>query len=152
MYAEGSETAWSTATTTIPFAVASLITGLSASRSDGLITITLAPEEMRLRMSAIWPVASVVRLATITLETTPDALAWALIEQIISSRQPLPVSVLDTPTTYLVAVPPPLDVPPHATRANAASINAATKRPAVRGRSRCVTDDHLLIEYGPNGP
>src|SRR5438445_6996555 len=151
-YAVGSDSALSTATTTMPLSVACLITSLSASRSDGLMTITFAPDEIRLRMSAICPAASVVLLATITLETTPDALAWALIEQIISSRQPLPVSVLDTPTTYLVAVPPPLDVPPHATRANAATINAATNRPAVRGRSRCVTDDHLLIECGPNGP
>src|SRR2546425_5519767 len=84
----------------------------------------------------------------ITLETTPDTLAWALIEQIISSRQPLPCSVLETPTTYLV-VPPPPDEPPHATRANAATSKAATKRPAASGRSRCVTDDHLLFSMRP---
>src|SRR2546429_3577059 len=103
-------------------------------------------------MSAIWPVASVLRLAMITLETTPDTLAWALIEQIISSRQPLPCSVLETPTMYLVVVPPPPVEPPHATRANAATSKAPTQRPAVSGRSRCVTDDHLLFSCGPNGP
>src|SRR2546426_10515686 len=151
MYAEGSETAWSTATTTIPFAVASLMTALSASRSDGLIALPWGPDEIRWRVSAIWPAASVLRLAMITLETTPETLAWALIEQIISSRQPLPCSVLETPTTYLVVVPPPVE-PPHAARANAATSKAATKRPAVSGRSRCVTDDHLLFPCGPNGP
>src|SRR5438132_14274788 len=136
----------------MPLSVAGLMTELSASRSEWLITITLAPEEIRFRMSAICPAASVLRLAMTTLETTPDALAWALIEQIISSRQPLPCSVLETPTMYLVVVPPPLDVPPHATRANPATSKAATQRPAVSGRSRCVTDDHLLFPCGPNGP
>src|SRR6266568_7417679 len=90
----------------------------------------------------------------ITLETAPDALACALIEQIISSRHPLPVSVLDTPTTYLVVVPPPFDwLPPHDTRANPATSKAATQRPAVSGRLRFVTDDHLLFSMRPpNGP
>src|SRR5438270_2700200 len=129
----------------MPLSVACLMTELSASRSEGLITITLAPEEIRFRMSAICPAASVLRLAMTTLETTPDALAWALIEQIISSRQPLPCSVLETPTTYLVVVPPLGDEPPHATRAKAPTIKAAIHRPALSGHSRCVTDDHLLV-------
>src|SRR5438309_10046453 len=150
-YAVGSDTAWSTATTTMPLSVACLITALSASRSDGLMTITFAPEEIRLRMSAICPAASVLRLAMTTLETTPDALAWALIEQIISSRQPLPCSVLETPTTYLVVVPPPPVEPPHAIRAKAPTIKAATHRPALSGHSRCVTDDHLLVCNRPTG-
>ena len=150
-YAVGSDTAWSTATTTMPLSVACLITALSASRSDGLMTITFAPDEIRLRMSAICPAASVLRLAMTTLETTPDALAWALIEQIISSRQPLPCSVLETPTTYLV-VPPPLGWLPHATIAKAPTINAATHRAVVKWRSRLVTDDHLLLHAARIGP
>src|SRR5215469_8719104 len=85
----------------MPLDVACLMTGFSASRSEGLTTITLTPAEIRLRRSAICSEGPPLRLATITLETTPDAAAWAFIEQIISSRQPLPVSVLETPTTYL---------------------------------------------------
>src|SRR2546427_11626522 len=100
------------------------MTALSASRSDGLITITLAPDEIRLRMSAIWPAASVLRLAMITLETTPETLAWPLIQQMISSRQPLPCCVLEAPTTYLVGVPPPAQ-PPHAATADAPTRKAA---------------------------
>src|SRR5258708_34763885 len=96
MYADGSETAWSTATTTMPLSVACLMTVLSASRSEGLITITFAPAEIKLRMSAICSVGPPLRLATITFDTLPDAFACALIEQIISSRQPLPVSVFET--------------------------------------------------------
>src|SRR5579859_4850203 len=38
------------------------------------------------------------------LETSPETVAWAFIEQIISSRQPLPWSVLETPTTYLAVL------------------------------------------------
>ena len=62
-----------------------------------------APAEMRLRMSAICSDGPPLRLATTTFETLPEASASALIEQIISSRQPLPISVLETPTTYLSA-------------------------------------------------
>jgi len=57
-----------------------------------------------------------------TFETTPEAFACALIEQIISSRKPLPVSVLEMPTTYFLAVPPVLLEPPQ----------AATSKPAAR--------------------
>src|SRR5216684_6911255 len=90
----------------------------------------------------------------ITFETTPDTLAWALIEQIISSRQPLPCSVLETPTTYLVVVvvPPPPVEPPHATRAKAPTIKVATHRPAVSGHLRCVIDDTSCFKCGPYGP
>src|SRR5712691_4833375 len=83
----------------------------------------------------------------ITLETTPETLACALIEQIISSRQPLPCSVLETPTTYLVVPPPPPDPPPHAARADAASSKAATNRPAGSGRLPSLMDKHLLCEW-----
>src|SRR5256885_4347057 len=106
----------------MPLSEASLMTASSALRSDGLITITLTPAEIRLRMSEIWPLGSVVRLAVMTLETTPEALAWALMEQIISSRNPFPVSVLEMPTTYFL-VPPPLPLEPP---------QAATSKPAAR--------------------
>src|SRR5277367_5147818 len=79
------------------------MTGFSASRSEGLMMMMFAPAEIRLRMSAICSDGPPLRLATITFETLPEAWASALIEQIISSRQPLPVSVLETPTTYLSA-------------------------------------------------
>jgi hypothetical protein len=75
------------------------MTGLSFSRSDGLTTIALTPCEMRLRRSAICSVGPPLRLATITLLTLPLASDSALTEQIISSRQPLPTSVLLTPMT-----------------------------------------------------
>src|ERR1700716_1624909 len=57
-----------------------------------------------------------------TLETTPEAVAWALMEQIISSRKPLPVSVWEIPTTYFLAPPLELLEPPQ----------AATSTPAAR--------------------
>jgi hypothetical protein len=95
-------------TTTMPLSAACLITGLSASRSDGLTMIALTPAEIRLRKSAICSAGPPLRLATITFETMPEASAWALIEQIISSRQPLPISVLETPTTNLSAAMAPL--------------------------------------------
>src|SRR5436189_1009597 len=106
----------------MPLSEASLMTASSALRSDGFITITLTPAEIRLRMSEIWPLGSVVRLAVMTLETTPEALAWALMEQIISSRNPFPVSVLEMPTVYFL-VPPPLPLEPP---------QAATSKPAAR--------------------
>src|SRR6266550_5647237 len=106
----------------MPLSEASLMTASRALRSDGLITITLTPAEIRLRISEIWPLGSVVRLAVTTLETTPEALAWALMEQIISSRNPFPVSVLEMPTTYFL-VPPPLPLEPP---------QAATSKPAAR--------------------
>src|SRR5262249_13605574 len=83
--------------------VACLITGSSALRSDGLTIMMLQPAEIRLRRSAICSDGPPLRLARMTLETLPDAKASALIEQTISSRQPLPTSVLETPTTYFSA-------------------------------------------------
>ena len=67
---------------------------------DGLMMIALAPAEIRLRMSAICSAGPPLRFATMTLLTLPLARACALTEQIISSRQPLPTSVLETPITY----------------------------------------------------
>src|SRR5580700_9792004 len=93
----------------MPLSAACLITGLSASRSDGLRMIALTPAEIRLRISAICSDGPPLRLATITFETRPEASASALIEQIISSRQPLPISVLETPTMYLSAAKAPPD-------------------------------------------
>src|SRR5712692_583555 len=113
----------------MPLAAASLMTGSSALRSDGLATITLTPAEIRLRMSAIWPLGSVVRLAVMTFDTMPEALAWALMEQIISSRKPLPVSVLEMPTTYFFGPVVVLLDPPQAT----ASSPAASTNPMAFG-------------------
>src|SRR3984893_1198773 len=105
----------------MPLSEASLMTGSSALRSEGLSTMTFTPAEIRLRMSAIWPLGSVLRLAMTIFETTPDALAWALMEQIISSRKPLPVSVLEMPTTYFLVPPVVVEDPPHAVASNPAT-------------------------------
>ena len=75
------------------------MTGFSASLLDGSTMIAFAPAEIRLRRSEICSGGPPLRLARMTFDTTPDAFACALIEQIISSRQPLPISVFDTPTT-----------------------------------------------------
>ncbi len=135
----------------MPLSVACLMTVLSASRSEGLITITLAPAEIKLRMSAICSVGPPLRLATITFDTLPEAFACALIEQIISSRQPLPVSVFETPTTYFVG--PVLGwLPPHAARANAPTIKPTSTRACATGHSRFPIRVSSSVRYGPVGP
>ena len=91
---------WSTETTSTPRAAACATTALSALALDGLMMIAFAPAEIRLRMSAICSAGPPLRLATMTLQTLPLASACALTAQIISSRQPLPTSVLLTPRTY----------------------------------------------------
>src|SRR4030081_3935930 len=59
-----------------------------------------------------------------TFDTMPEAFAWALMEQIISSRKPLPVSVLEMPTTYFLVPPVVVADPPHAMASTpATSIN-----------------------------
>ena len=83
----------------MPRAAACAITALSALPLDGLMMIALAPAEIRLRMSAICSAGPPFRFATMTLLTLPLAFACALIEQIISSRQPFPTSVFETPST-----------------------------------------------------
>ena len=85
----------------MPRASACAITAFSALPLDGLMTIALAPAEIRLRMSAICSAGPPLRFATTTLLITPLAFAWALMAQIISSRQPLPTSVFETPSTHL---------------------------------------------------
>ena len=92
---------WSTDTILTPRAAAWATTALSAFALDGLMMIAFAPAEIRLRMSAICSAGPPLRLATITFETLPLESAWALTAQIISSRQPLPTSVLLTPSTHL---------------------------------------------------
>ncbi len=91
---------WSTDTIFTPRAAAWATTALSALALDGLMMIAFAPAEIRLRMSAICSAGPPLRLATITFETLPLESAWALTAQIISSRQPLPTSVLLTPSTH----------------------------------------------------
>src|SRR5256712_13413308 len=98
----------------MPLSEASLMTVSSALRSDGFITITFTPAEIRFRTSAIWPLGPVVRLAEMILETTPDALAWALIEQIISSRKSLSESLLWMATSYFLVQPVEVVSPSHA--------------------------------------
>ena len=65
--------------------------------SAGLTTMALTPAPIRLRMSSSWPAASVLRWAMFSEATLPEASACALIAQIISSRQPLPCTVFETP-------------------------------------------------------
>src|SRR3954454_16973714 len=96
----GAVTRWSTDTTLMPREAACEMTELSAVALDGLMMMAFAPAEIRLRMSAVCSAGPPLRFATTTLLTTPLASACALTAQIISSRQPLPTSVLDTPSTY----------------------------------------------------
>ena len=76
--------------TVMPAAIASSIAGFSASGPAGLMMIALTPWAISVRMSDSWPGASVSRWMIVTLETLPDLTAWALAEQSIASRQPLP--------------------------------------------------------------
>src|SRR4051812_15269885 len=86
-----------------PRLLASEITELSAVASAGLMMIAFAPEEIRLRIAAICSGAAPFWLETRTLSTAPLASACALTAQIISSRQPLPTSVFETPSVNFFA-------------------------------------------------
>ncbi len=97
LYTPSAVTAWSMDTTTMPWAMASSSTGLSASRSVGLTMMASTPWEMSPWMSAICSGVPALRLARTTSSTTPDAAAWAWMAQTICSRQALPTSVLLTP-------------------------------------------------------
>src|ERR1700726_1274710 len=89
----------------MPLALASAITGLSAAASAGLARIALAPAEMSVRIAAICSGAPPFWFWTSTLLTLPLARAWAFAPQIISSRKPLPTSVLVTPRTNFLPLP-----------------------------------------------
>src|SRR5262245_46074395 len=155
-YASGAVTAWSTATTTMSRAAASLMTGLSASRSAGLTMIALAPELIRLRIPAICALASPLTLCTSTSSTCPEASDWAFTEQIISSRQPLPTRVLLTPILYVffssdeplpeLALPPLSSSSPQpaATRANSPTRSARSANERARRLMGTVT---LLLRW-----
>ena len=108
------------------------MTGFSASRSAGLTMIAFAPDEIRLRMPAICALASPLTLWTSTSETWPEASACALTEQIISSRQPLPTSVLLTPILYIFFA---------AAAAAAGAAAAAVVAAAARGDDREYADE-----------
>ena len=83
----------------MPWAIASSMTGLSCSRSDGLTMIASTPCEIRFWRSWICSVGPPFLEIAMTSLTSPLASAWALTAQIISSRQPLPARVLLTPMT-----------------------------------------------------
>src|SRR6185436_15272977 len=92
----------------MPLAIASAMAGLSASGLDGLMSRMLTFFAIRSRMSASWPAASVSRVVARTLLILPDVTAWALAEQIIASRQPLPTAPgFEMPTVYLPAAAEP---------------------------------------------
>jgi len=99
LWACGAVTRWSTDTTFTPRDAAWAITAFSAFGLDGLTTIAFAPAEIRLRRSAFCSAGPPFRFATLTELTLPLASACALTEQIISSRQPFPTSVFETPMT-----------------------------------------------------
>src|SRR3954447_11814121 len=102
----GESIAWSTEMIFTPRLLASEMTELSAVASAGLMMIAFAPEEIRLRIAAICSGAAPFWLDTRTLLTAPLASACALTAQIISSRQPLPTSVFETPSVnFLFALP-----------------------------------------------
>src|SRR5947208_7413670 len=106
----------------MPRAAACAITLFRALGLDGLTTIAFAPAEMRFRRSAFCSAGPPFRFATFTELTLPLASASALTEQIISSRQPLPTSVLETPRTYFACVFPDF----------AEAVTAATTETATR--------------------
>src|SRR5271154_6310444 len=79
------------------------MTPLSAFSSDGFMMIALTPAEISERRSAICSEGPASRLASTIFETKPEASASALIEQTNSSRQLLPMWVLETPITNCCA-------------------------------------------------
>src|SRR6266436_2822943 len=88
--------------TVMPAAIASAIAGFRASGPAGLMMIALTPWAIRVRMSESWPGASVSRWMIVTFETLPALTAWALAEQSIASRQPLPTPPgFENPIVYL---------------------------------------------------
>ena len=89
-------------------------------------------------MSAICSAGPPLRLATITLLTLPLASACALTAQIISSRQPLPTSVLETPMHVLG-----LGLAPSCSRRTPHVATAATtpRAPQAAARSRAAPID-----------
>ena len=127
---------WSTETILTPRAAAWATTALSALALDGLMMIASAPAEIRLRMSEICSAGPPLRLATLTSETLPLASACALTAQIISSRQPLPTSVLLTPRTNfacpcgfaLAVLTAPMTT---TTSTNSVATSGAPKRPRI---------------------
>src|SRR4051794_34703129 len=125
-----------------PRRLASEITLLSAVASAGLMMIAFAPEEIRLRIAAICSGAAPFWLDTSTLSTAPLASACALTAQIISSRQPLPTRVLDTPSVnFLFALPPPPELElddPESSLPQAATV-------AARANASSVAPTRLLL-------
>jgi hypothetical protein len=90
-------TAWSTEMTGMSASAASASASFTASGLTGFTMIASTSAAMRFRRSSSCPAASVSRWNTVSSATWPESTACALIEQIISSRQPLLVSVFDTP-------------------------------------------------------
>jgi hypothetical protein len=81
----------------MPASVASANASSMADRSAGFTMIASTSWAIRFRRSSSCPAASVSRWLIVSSVTSPDATDCALIEQIISSRQPLLVNVFDTP-------------------------------------------------------
>src|SRR5690349_18117116 len=138
----------------MPRRSASLITGSSALRSAGLMTIALAPDEIRLRMPWIGALASPLTLWTSTSETWPEARACAFTAQIISSRQPLPTSVLLTPILYIFLPPLPpaellleLSSPPQPAATTARTPTRSASSAMERARRLIGTKTLLLRCY-----
>src|SRR4051812_39255770 len=132
------------------------MTPFSAVELDGLMMIALAPAEIRLRMSAVCSAAPPLRFASLTDLTTLLAVACALTAQIISSRQPLPTSVLDTPRMNGPAAPRVGFA--EAVVARAAIVTAKTSSSATRPLRRTprvpdpILIDLLLFELPGTGP
>src|SRR5205807_3493398 len=136
----GSVTYASTETVLIPAAWASARAGLRAFGSLGLNTIALTPFAIRLRMSASWPAASVLRWITVRLETSPDAFASALAVHTCSSRKPLPTPPpFEYPIVYCLV---PADEPPPEPDGDPADVQAADAiaMTASTARDRARTD------------
>src|SRR5438093_11259229 len=115
-------------------AMASAMAGFNASGPAGLMMIALTPWAIRVRMSASWPGASVLRWMIVTFETLPALTAWAFAEQSIASRQPLPTPPgFENPIVYFAAPPVPPDAPGVELHAPAMiAITAMAARPRVK--------------------
>src|SRR5829696_5826510 len=142
----GAVTVESTEMIFTPRAAAWAMAAFSAVGLDGLTMIAFAPAEIRLRMSAFCSAGPPLRFATTTLLILPLAFACAFTAQIISSRQPLPTSVLETPSTHFFvaagfasARPTPIA----ATAATASPTQAAST--AARRPVTCLMPSSLCL-------
>src|SRR5882757_5533762 len=93
--------------------------------------MAFTPLAIRVRMSASWPAASVLRWITVRSETWPEAFACALAVQTCSSRKPLPTPPpFEYPIVYCFAAPEP-DGAAEPPAADGAAVGGAAVAPVL---------------------